>query len=226
MGGFDQTIGRFSWMDGYTTCEIRSATPATLRVYQDIQSGSASDRGTVTYRGKLTGFVSLVKTGNETSTAADTTGSASNSRVAEDLVLGSAITATGDVSVVWGLLSFTNGTDRVGSWKGCGKATAGRTVDARGDVHYGTLELRHSKVFGKQTDVYVAKGAKVRLVAGVAQRVHDLYFEGDDGEWVKQPTGTWGSSASGASHQSDGFLEGAGVLNVHGDTLPTLIIIK
>ena len=224
LGGFDQTCGRFSWMDDYPNAEIRSDAPATLRVYQDIQSGSGSNRGMVTWRGRITGFVSLVKTGNETSTSTATTGA--SGRLAEDLIIGSAISATGEVSTVWGLLSFTNSADRVGSWLGCTKATAGRTVDARGEAHCGVLELQHSKVFGKETDVYVAKGAKVRLPAGVSQRVRNLYFENDDGEWVKQAAGVWGSTASGAAHRSDTAFEGVGTLRALGEIQPTILIFR
>ena len=219
LGGFDQTCGRLSWMDDYPGATIRSDAPATLRVYQDVQSGSGSNRGTVTYRGRIDGAVSLVKTGNETATGAAAC-------VAEDLVLGSAVASTGDVSCVWGLLSFTNGADRVGSWTGCAKATAGRTVDARGEAHAGVLELQHSGVFGKDTDVYVAKGAKVRLLAGVSQRVRDLYFEDDAGEWVKQAAGAWGSSASDAAHRSDAAFEGAGTLRALGGIQPTFLVFR
>lgn len=219
LGGFDQTCGRFSWMDDYPGATIRSDAPATLRVYQDVQSGSGSNRGTVTYRGRIDGAVSFVKTGNETSTDAAAC-------VAEDLVLGSAVASTGDVSCVWGLLSFTNGADRVGSWTGCAKATAGRTVDARGEAHAGVLELQHSGVFGKDTDVYVAKGAKIRLLAGVSQRVRDLYFEDDAGEWVKQKAGAWGATASGAAHRSDAAFEGAGILRALGSVQSTVLVFR
>lgn len=223
LGGYDQTCGRFSWMDSYPTCEITSEAPATLRVYQDIQSGSGSNRGTVTYLGRISGAVSLVKTGNETSTSAATTGTASDTRLAEDLIIGSAISSTGRVEVVWGLLSFTNATGRVGSWLGCGRAVAGGTVDAKDEAHAGTLELLHSTVFSKKTDVYVQDGGKVRLSAGVIQKVRDLYLDGSD---VHAAYGTWGSSASTANYKDDVHFEGAGMLNVLGENQGTLLKVR
>ena len=75
-------------------------------------------------------------------------------------------------------------------------------------------------------DVYVAKGAKVRLAAGVSQRIRDLYFEDDAGEWVKQPGGAWGSSASGAAHRSDAAFAGAGTLRVLGSIQPTFRLFR
>lgn len=216
LGGFDQTCGRLSWMSDTFNCEITSAQPATLRVYQDKQSGSSSNRGSVSYVGRLTGAVSLVKTGNETGTTAANC-------VAEDLVLGSAIASTGHVEVVWGLLSFTNATGRVGSWLGCGRAVAGGTTDACGTAHVGTLELLHSKVFAKETDVYVQDGGKVRLGAGVCQKVRDLYL---DGSGERAGYGTWGSSASSAKNKDDLHFEGTGVLNVLGEYQGTFLIFR
>lgn len=223
LGGYDQTCGRFSWPESYTTCEITSEAPATLRVYQDCQSGSGSDRGSVTYVGRITGAVSLVKTGNETSTSSANTGTGTDARVAEDLIIGSAISSTGRVEVVWGLLSFTNGTGRVGSWLGCGRAVAGGTTDAKDEAHAGTLELLHSKVFAKETDVYVQDGGKIRLGEGVCQKVRDLYLDGSD---EHAAYGTWGSSASSAKNKDDLHFEGTGVLNVLGENQGTYMIFR
>lgn len=215
LGGFDQTSGRLSWMDSYANSEIRSTEPATLRIYQDKQSGSGSNRGSVTYLGRLTGQVSLVKTGNETSKA-------TADQVAEDLVLGSAIASKGEVGVVWGLLSFTNGTGRVGSWLNCPRATAGGTTDAFGNAHVGILELLHSQVFDKSVDVHVKDGGKVRLGAGVSQRVSELYLDGSETPAVH---GFWGSSSSSATHKDDAHFEGTGVLYVTGPNEPGTIFV-
>ena len=229
--GYDQTCGRFSWISTYnadgsfatlkTTQMIRSDAPATLTVHHDNQSGSGSNKGPQVYAGKIVGQVSLVKTGYNYGTV-------------QDLTIASEIASTGSVEVSWGLLSFTNAFTYTiggkayslpgGRWPNCTRATAGRKVAVGGDVHYGTLELLNSKALGKKAEVYVAKGgAKVRLGANVNQRVAALYFEDDDGNWVKQPIGSWGSSASRAEHKDDERFEGSGRLLI-GDWSSFLIV--
>ena len=225
--GYNQTCGRFSWISTYnadgsfatlkTTQTIRSDAPATLTVYHDNQSGSGSNKGPQVYAGKIVGQVSLVKTGY-------------NFGDVQDLTIASEIASTGSVEVSWGLLSFTNSFTYNsvslpgGRWPNCTRATAGRQVAKGGDVHYGTLELLNSKALGKKTEVYVAKGgAKVRLGANVNQRVAALYLEDDDGNWVKQQAGTWGSSASRAEHKDKDRFEGTGLLLV-GDWGSMLIV--
>ena len=211
--GKDQTSGRISWMTGYTKAVIHSDEPATLTVQQDTCSGSGSNRGTQSYSGKITGYVSLVKTGG--------TNNAKTEPAVEDLCLDGTFTAIGEVEVVWGLLSFTNGTNRIGSWTTCTRATAGSTTDGKGVKQTGVLELLHSQALGRQTDVAVNDGGVVRLGEGVCQKVHNLYFDS-----VKQPLGTYGSSASSAKFKDDVHFAGTGVLNVLGDGQGTMLIFR
>ena len=225
--GQDQTCGRFSWISTvkspgvystlYTTQEIHSDEPATLTVAHDNRSGSGSNKGAQTWAGKITGRVSLVKTGGFAEMTDQTPD-------AQDLTIASEITSTGSVTVAWGLLSFTNAFACTinttpaslpgGSWPNCTRATAGRTVDGKGNPRYGTLELLHSKALGRKTEVYIAKGAKVRLGRSARVRVAALYFENDAGEWVRQDDGVWGSGAVTTQYSDGDRFEGAGVLRV------------
>ena len=232
--GKDQTMGRMSWVsetnaDGsiktlQTAAEIRSDEPATLTVRHDSTSGSGSNRGMQIYAGKISGQVSLVKTGG--------TQNGNTTPDVQDLFLANAMTSTGDVSVVWGLLSFTNnvvygGNTYSGSWTNCTAARVESTVDGLGNQRAGVLELCHSKALGRRTDVYVSGGGKVRLSPGVFQRVRYLYLPtGENGAYEQQPVGTYGSSsASGAAHRLDDYFEGTGVLYCAGDHIGTIISV-
>lgn len=88
-------------------------------------------------------------------------------------------------------------------------------------VKGGTLVLEHGGAIGRQTDVFIEGDGVLELAAGVTQKCHDLYFDG-----VRQPTGTWGSSASGATRKSDARFAGAGVLNVLSDGRGLALILR
>ena len=90
-------------------------------------------------------------------------------------------------------------------WPNCSEAT----------VRGGTLEIEHSNTFGKQTVVKFEEtdGAygKIKLAAGVSQRVGSLWVDG-----VKLPSGTYGAAGSGAAYaRPDLFADGGtGILRV------------
>lgn len=88
-------------------------------------------------------------------------------------------------------------------------------------VKGGTLVLEHGGAIGRQTDVFIEGDGVLELAAGVTQKCHDLYFDG-----VRQSTGTWGSSASGATRRSDVHFSGAGVLNVLSDGRGLTLILR
>ena len=84
----------------------------------------------------------------------------------------------------------------------------------------GVLELEHSRVFSKTTDVrFVGDTGRLQLDAGVKQRCHFLEIDG-----VRQELGTWGGPESSAEHKS-GLFTGTGVLAVYGDGDPGLVLI-
>ena len=84
----------------------------------------------------------------------------------------------------------------------------------------GVLELEHSRVFSKTTDVrFVGDAGRLQLDAGVKQRCHFLEIDG-----VRQELGTWGGPESSAEHKSELFT-GTGVLAVYGDGDPGLVLI-
>ena len=90
-------------------------------------------------------------------------------------------------------------------WPNCSEVT----------VRGGTLEIEHSNTFGKQTVVKFEEtdGAygKIKLAAGVSQRVGSLWVDG-----VKLPSGTYGAAGSGAAYaRPDLFADGGtGILRV------------
>ncbi len=88
-------------------------------------------------------------------------------------------------------------------------------------VKGGTLVLEHGGAIGRQTDVFIEGDGVLELAAGVTQKCHDLYFDG-----VRQPTGTWGSSASGAARRNDVHFAGTGVLNVLSDGRGLALILR
>ena len=63
--------------------------------------------------------------------------------------------------------------------------------------------------------------AVLELAAGVVQTCRDLFFDG-----VRQPIGTWGSSASGARRKNDERFVGTGVLNVLSDGKGLAFILR
>lgn len=88
-------------------------------------------------------------------------------------------------------------------------------------VKGGTLVFEHGGAIGRQTDVFIEGDGVLELAAGVTQKCRDLYFDG-----VRQPTGLWGSSASGATRKSDARFAGAGVLNVLSDGRGLALILR
>ncbi len=92
-------------------------------------------------------------------------------------------------------------------WPNCSEVT----------VRGGTLEIEHSNTFGKQTVVKFEEtdGAygKIKLAAGVSQRVGSLWVDG-----VKMPVGTYGAAGSGAQFVRADLFDagGTGVLCVPG----------
>jgi hypothetical protein len=197
LGGCDQTMGRLSWASSGPNARIHSDTPATLKLRHDNVSGSNSNRGMARYMGEITGYVSLAKTGDQ------------------NLHFERTLAATGSVSVAEGCLVFTNdAANAVGSWPGATCATVSGT---------GTIEIQHSAALGRETDVRIAGGGKLKLSAGVAQRVRYLYF---DDETERRPYGTYGSSQSAAMFKDDTRFAGKGVLSVLGYGLGTRLIFK
>ena len=87
-------------------------------------------------------------------------------------------------------------------------------------VKGGTLVFEHGGAIGRQTDVFI-EGGVLELAAGVVQTCRDLFFDG-----VRQPTGTWGSSASGARRKNDERFAGTGVLNVLSDGKGLALILR
>ena len=85
----------------------------------------------------------------------------------------------------------------------------------------GTLVFEHGGAIGRQTDVFIEGGGVLELAAGVVQTCRDLFFDG-----VRQPIGTWGSSASGARRKNDERFAGTGVLNVLSDGKGLALILR
>jgi hypothetical protein len=221
--GLNQTMGRMSYVSEvssgvwkpYTTGVVHSDTPATLTVYHDDNASGGGNHGPQVFGGRFTGAASLVKTGASNDASMST----------NHLILAGLNTSTGSVAVTWGLLSFTNSftigtTQYLGSWPGCASATASGK---------GILELCHSKALGRWTDVYVGTGGKVRLQGGVNQRVRFLYLPtGEEGAYVRQRIGKFGSSQSSApaGNQLDDYFEGPGTLTSAGEFDGTAVILK
>ncbi len=149
-------------------------------------------------------------------------------------MLCSASTTTGRLEVVQGrlvfpakdatsvTLSYGNETEatysftaRTTGWPNCSEVT----------VRGGTLEIGHSNVLGKQTVVNFVKTddkyGTISLGSGVRQRVRSLNVDG-----TKQRLGTYGATGSGAKHICDDLFSGEGVLEVFGDGLGCILIVR
>ena len=129
----------------------------------------------------------------------------------QTLFLTGVSTSTGTVEVVTGGALYLA---ESGSWCTASKVT----------VQAGAkLSLNGARKLGTKTDLYLA-AANTTVVelptAGVYQPVHDLYIGG-----VRQKSGTWGATGSGAQHVDDAHFTGAGVLTVYGDS-GTLLIFR
>jgi hypothetical protein len=144
-------------------------------------------------------------------------------------------TSTGIVEVAEGKIVFTraatDASDQVDLTDGT--ATAVNEPRVRGSwrnasavvIKGGKMVFEHSEAVGRHTDVRFEKMnnayGKLRLESGVRQQVRYLYVDG-----VKQPSGRYGStSASGATYHVDNLFEGAGVLEVTGDS-PFVMIFR
>lgn len=104
-----------------------------------------------------------------------------------------------------------------GSWTNASKAVAKGT---------GTLVFQHSACIGKRTNVEISESGKLRLEAGVRQRCYNLYLPDGTGGLVKQPLGSYGSSASGATHKNDTYFSGTGMLMAVGDGSGFMLIVR
>lgn len=122
-------------------------------------------------------------------------------------VLTSASCSSGTVQVTSGRLTLAAPD---GAWTNAAAAV----------VKGGTLVFEHGGAIGRQTDVFI-EGGVLELAAGVVQTCRDLFFDG-----VRQPTGTWGSSTSGARRKNDERFAGTGVLNVLSDGKGLALILR
>ncbi len=104
-------------------------------------------------------------------------------------------TTTGDITVNAGTLAVAE--------------NGGFGASSRIRINGGTLELRNSAALPDDVFLVVAAGAKVKLASGVTETVGRLFLDGD-----AQPSGTWGSSTSGADHVNDAYFSGDGKLSV------------
>lgn len=129
---------------------------------------------------------------------------------------GSALTLKGENTSTGGLLCNAGQIvlDSGASWAGTNVVlTAGSSASKR-------LVLKNSTAFadGKHTVLHFEGAAQVELAAGVEQMVRRLEFDGRS-----RGAGTWGSSASSATHKDDEHFTGTGVLNVRGTGLVLIL---
>ncbi len=138
---------------------------------------------------------------------------------------------TGILEVVQGTVVMTApssaGSETVdlgGSKTATRTATGGRWPNASAVVvKGGTLEIEHSKAFGRTTNVFFESNdgafGKIRLSSGVCARVCWLYVDG-----VRRRRGRYGSSsAPNATATDDAIFEGEGCLNVCGPTCAVIL---
>ena len=138
---------------------------------------------------------------------------------------------TGILEVVQGTVVMTApssaGSETVdlgGSKTATRTATGGRWPNASAVVvKGGTLEIEHSKAFGRTTNVFFESNdgafGKIRLPSGVCARVCWLYVDG-----VRRGRGRYGSSsAPNATATDDAIFEGEGCLNVCGPTCAVIL---
>jgi len=76
-------------------------------------------------------------------------------------------------------------------------------------VDGGTLELRNQTALSDAASVWLSAGGKITLGAGLVESVDRLFFDG-----VQQPSGTYGSTASGATYQNNTYFSGSGQIFV------------
>ena len=213
--GNDQIFGDMNTRGGGI---ITSETPATL--YMDFTANVLTEYGTETSykpradKATYTGAVNYGKWGNLPRWfMADST-------------------STGIVEVAEGKITFTraptSASDNVDLTDGA--ATAVNEPRVRGSwrnasavvIKGGKMVFEHSDSVGRKTDVVFQKMnnayGKLRLEAGVAQKVQFVYIDG-----VQQKSGTYGSSSSSADHKNDTLFEGTGVIDSIG--MPGLFLL-
>jgi len=155
LNGNNQLVGKFSSPTNTGTRIVTSATPATLTVNQSDTS---------TYEGRLTGMLSLIKTGAGTLTLSN-----------------SLSTTTGDITV-------SNGTLVVALGNSLGGSTNIAVIGAAA-----TLELRTSSGIADTASLSIADGgAKVNIGTNFVEAVGRLYLNGVQqmsGTWGKDGSG-------------------------------------
>ncbi len=73
----------------------------------------------------------------------------------------------------------------------------------------GTLELRNQMAINDAATIWLFTGGKLKSDAGLLEQVDRLFIDG-----VQQPSGTYGSTTSGATYQNNTFFSGSGRLFV------------
>ena len=110
----------------------------------------------------------------------------------------STATTTGDIIV-------SNGTLRVAA-PGCLGNAANVTVAG------GTLSLQSAATIDDAANLFITPGAHVEIADGVTEVVETLFING-----VQQVRGSWGTTASGATHTDDTLFMGTGKIYVIAD---------
>lgn len=108
-------------------------------------------------------------------------------------------TSSGAVGVGEGTLAFTDGA----TWANSTNITVNGT---------GVLEISSSETFSPNCEMHISGNGKVRIAAGVVQRVRHLYIDG-------KPVGVgglFGGVDSSGDKRFSGYLEGKGLLKVKG----------
>lgn len=202
LNGFDQVVGKLSddygyqgkkaFFEGKAYFEIRSATPATLSMTQ------ASGSKVVAI--KVLGQASL-----------------DYAQTATYVITNAISTTCGDLTVSKGTLIFAKDSGWGGGTNVTVKAgaTLGATAEGMATVFACAAKPNRSTVdleLRSATADAVTTYGKLQLAAGTA-KVNTLRFDG-----VYQPAGTYGSSASAATHKDDSRFSGSGVLEVRHST--------
>ena len=127
-------------------------------------------------------------------------------------------TTGGDIT--WsGTLSGTGGVVKVGT--GTLTLSGANTYSGDTTINGGTLALASGGSIDTESLVRIGASGKMDLDTGIDQTVQKLYL---DGEW--QPSGTWGSSTSGAIHKDDTYFAGNGILRVSVGPSPSVFRFK
>ncbi len=125
------------------------------------------------------------------------------------LVLTGANTYAGATNITGGKLSLVGATATLGMDNVAVQGTtAGTSLDIQSGVANAINDNRSLELWGGGS-AGVADQGYANLAAGISEIVKTLYLSG-----APQPAGTYGSSASGAAHQSDEYFSGTGMINV------------